>query len=449
MSESQHIDQDLSNSVVVLGLGITGLSVVRYLTNKKDLPVVLDSRDQPPAKDELTKDFPQIKYRFGSFDKNILAKAKQLVVSPGISVKTAAIAHAKNCGVEVIGDIEIFARNADAPVIAITGSNGKSTVTTLVGDILRQAGLKVAVGGNIGVPALDLLDKNADVYVLELSSFQLETVQSLKPESAVVLNVSEDHMDRYDSYGDYITAKQRIYSGALHCVINRDDEIVSSMRTAKGSISFGISEPTENDYGLRSINGERWICKGQSKLINSADLQIGGLHNITNVMAALALSDSFELDQEKVIKAVKQFAGLPHRMQRVGVKDGVNWYNDSKATNVGAANAAIAGLHGKVILIAGGESKDADLSLLKEVVEKHVKLLILIGRDADKIEQVCRGITEIVHAVTMNEAVDIASQSAINGDNVLLSPACASFDMFDNYEHRGDVFVAAVREVLK
>lgn len=448
MSDVQRTKLDLSNRVVVLGLGMTGLSVVRYLTKKGITPVLLDSRDRPPAKDELIEKFPQVMFSFGGFDKTDLSKAKQLIVSPGISVSSEQIQVAKECGVEVIGDIELFARDAEAPVIAITGSNGKSTVTTLVGEIFDRSGFNAAVGGNIGVPALDLLDSNADVFVLELSSFQLETLYSLKPVAAVVLNISEDHMDRYDSYESYIAAKKRIYSGAKYPLVNRDDEIVSKMLTGNNVISFGLSEPGNNEFGLRTVDAERWICKGNTALIKTDDLMIGGLHNISNVMAALALSDSFNLDQKSVQKALKNFKGLPHRMQRVGIKNGINWFNDSKATNVGAANAAITGLSGNVILIAGGESKDADLTSLKEAVQNHVKTLILLGRDADKIEQACHGLTEIIHANNMHDAVHIASQSAVTGDNVLLSPACASFDMFDNYEHRGDVFSAAVKAVL-
>ena len=448
MSDNNDMEIELNGKIVVLGLGMTGLSVVRYLAKKDCHAVVLDSRLQPAGEKELKEKYADIKYSFGRFDQNKLATAKQLIVSPGISVKSAEIQYAKDQGVDIIGDIELFAQNVQAPVIAITGSNGKSTVTTLVGEILEASGLKVAVGGNIGVPALDLLDQGFDVFVLELSSFQLETLYSLKPVAAVVLNVSEDHMDRYDSFDSYIAAKQSIYINAEHCVINRDDEIVSNMQADQNVLGFGLEKAQENDFALRRIDGQKWICKGKTPLINTAELLIGGSHNVANVMAALALVESLDLEQGKVLGAIKNFSGLPHRMQRIALKNGICWYNDSKATNVGAANAAIAGLTGKVVLIAGGESKEADLAPLKKPVQQHVKLMILIGRDALKIEQVCKGVTNIIHASCMYEAVVKANEAALPGDNVLLSPACASFDMFDNYQHRGEVYNAAVKAVL-
>ena len=448
MSDNIFTVSDLSEKIVIVGLGITGLSVVRYLVEKGIEPVVLDSREHPPGETELREQYPQLVCYFGSFDKDQLATAKQLIVSPGISVQTAEISYAKSQGVEVIGDIELFARAADAPVIAITGSNGKSTVTTLVGEIFEKAGWKTGVGGNIGLPALELLGKENKVYVLELSSFQLETLESLKPAAAVVLNISEDHMDRYDSFASYIAAKESIYKNAVNVVVNRDDEVVSKMPVADNVIGFTVNQSGADDFSLREINGQTWIVRHGKCLLNTEDLFIDGLHNIANVMAALALIESFNLPEESVLQAVKSFTGLPHRMQCIASSDGVNWIDDSKATNVGAAQAAIEGLAGNIILIAGGECKDADLSALKSPVKQYVTKLILIGRDADKIEEVCKGATDIVHASCMYDAVVKAKQYAVSGDHVLLSPACASFDMFKNYEHRGQVFSDAVKAVM-
>jgi len=448
MSDNIFTASELSGKIVIVGLGITGLSVVRYLVEKGMEPVVLDSREHPPGENELRQQYPQLVCNFGSFDKDQLATAKQLIVSPGISVQTPEISYAKSQGVEVIGDIELFARAADAPVIAITGSNGKSTVTTLVGEIFEKAGWKAGVGGNIGLPALELLDKGNKVYVLELSSFQLETLERLKPQAAVVLNISEDHMDRYDSFASYIAAKESIYKNAINIVINRDDEVVSKMPVADNVIGFTVNQAGADDFSLREINGQTWIVRHGKCLLNTEDLFIDGLHNVANVMAALALIESFNLPQECVLQTVKSFAGLPHRMQCIASSDGINWIDDSKATNVGAAQAAIEGLAGNIILIAGGECKDADLSALKKPVEQHVTKLILIGRDADKIEEACKGAIDIVHASCMYDAVVKAKQYAVSGDHVLLSPACASFDMFNNYEHRGQVFSDAVKAVL-
>ncbi len=438
----------LSEDIIVVGLGLTGLSVVRYLVGKGIQPIVVDSREHPPGETELKQLFPEVRCDFGVFDKDKLATAQQLIVSPGVSVKLPEIEYAQSQGVEVIGDIELFAREVKAPVIAITGSNGKSTVTTLVGEVFEKSGWSVGVGGNIGVPALELLEQDNDVYVLELSSFQLETLHSLEPVSAVVLNISEDHMDRYDSIDSYISAKESVYENAKNIIINRDDEIVSKMASDKTVTGFTLDEPKNNDFGLSSVAGEQWIVRNNKQLINSSEMFLGGLHNVANVMAVMALVDSFNLPEEKMIKAIKEFTGLPHRMQCIATANGINWFNDSKATNVGAAQAAIGGLKGGVILIAGGECKDADLSPLRASVEKHVQTLILIGRDANQLEDVCKGAANILHASCMYDAVVKAKQLAVAGDNVLLSPACASFDMFKNYEHRGEVFNDAVKAVL-
>lgn len=448
MSNNNLTEMDLSGSIVVVGLGLTGLSVVRYLSGQGLLPVVIDSRENPPGEEELKRQYPDVKSYYGTFNKDALATAKQLIVSPGLSINLPEFEYAKSQGVEIIGDIELFARNVDAPVIAITGSNGKSTVTTLVGEVFVESGIKAGVGGNIGVPALELLGKGNKVYVLELSSFQLETLSSLKPASSVVLNVSEDHLDRYESMQAYIAAKEKIYSNADVSVVNRDDAVVSKMIVSDESVGFTLYEPENNDFGLKEINGETWICRNNQLLINIADLFVGGLHNVANVMAVLALCDRFDLPKEKVYEAIKMFGGLPHRMQCVAVGNNIKWFNDSKATNVGASEAAINGLAGNVILIAGGESKGADLSALKKPVSDHVKAMIVIGRDAILLENICKDITEVVHASCMYDAVVKANDLAKPGDNVLLSPACASFDMFKNYEHRGNVFKDAVKAVL-
>lgn len=447
---SNNIDtvNKLSERIIVVGLGLTGLSVVRYLVAKGIPPTVVDSRLHPPGETELKQQFPTVECSFGKFDKDKLATAQQLIVSPGVSIKLPEIEYAQSQGVEVIGDIELFAREVNAPVIAITGSNGKSTVTTLVGDIFEKSGWSVGVGGNIGVPALELLAQNNDVYILELSSFQLETLHSLKPVSAVVLNISEDHMDRYDSIEGYIEAKESVYENAKNCVLNRDDAVVSEMAVSGKEIGFTLKEPKNNDYGLMAVDDEQWIVRNNQRLLNTKELFLGGLHNVANVMAVMALINDFDLAEEKILQIIKEFSGLPHRMQCVAANDGINWVNDSKATNVGAAEAAISGLAGNVILIAGGECKDADLTPLRIPVEKHVKTLILIGCDANKLEDACQGATNILHASCMYDAVVKAKQLAVAGDSVLLSPACASFDMFKNYEHRGDVFVDAVKAVL-
>jgi UDP-N-acetylmuramoylalanine--D-glutamate ligase len=346
-----------------------------------------------------------------------------------------------------MGDIEMFARQVNAPVIAISGSNGKSTVTTLVGEMARQAGLKVAVGGNIGTPALDLLAQQAELYALELSSFQLELLQSLKPLAATVLNVSPDHMDRYRDVEHYSQVKQHIYHNCKVAVINRDDARVSQMTTGQRLISgFTLGEPAAGDFGLREFDGEVWLCKGGKKLLAESELKLGGRHNTANALAALALGEAANIDVDDMLATLLRFTGLPHRTQWVRERDGVSWYNDSKGTNVGATLAAIEGMQvkNKLILIAGGLGKGADFSPLKNAVRDKVRLVVLIGQDAAKIEQALEDVVPVMLASSMQEAVHIADDLSHPGDCVLLSPACASFDMFRGFEHRGEVFMRAV-----
>ena len=432
---------------LVVGLGVTGLSVARYLT-AKGLPVVIaDSRVAPPAIEQCRQQLPEIEIITGTFDPRVFEHASRVILSPGVSLSEPAIRHALHKGIEVVGDIELFAREVRAPVIAITGSNGKSTVTTLVAEMARQAAIQVAVGGNIGVPALDLLNDDIELYVLELSSFQLETLVSLKPVAATVLNLSADHMDRYASFDDYANAKARIFMGAKNLVVNRDDEhVMQLVANRKNVISFGLCPPKAGGYGLCQHDGETWLCQGHEKLIKESVLKLRGRHNTANVLAALAIGDASNLPMPAMLRAVEAFTGLPHRTQWAGTINDVSWYNDSKGTNVGATLAAIEGLTDRrnLILIAGGLAKDADFSVLKSAVSTKVKQLILMGKDAPLIEQALGAVAEIHHAASMDHAVQMAAELAESGDYVLLSPACASFDMFNGFEHRGEIFMSAV-----
>ena len=436
---------------LVVGLGITGLSVVRYLVRQgfdaAHEIVVVDSRAEPPSLAEFKQHYPQTPVFTGAFDEALFLGAGRVVVSPGVAMSTPVIQAALNEGLETIGDIELFAREVTAPVVAITGSNGKSTVTTLVGEMAKRAGLNVAVGGNLGVPALDLLNQNVDLYVLELSSFQLETLYSLQPVAAVALNVSSDHMDRYDGMDHYSEVKRHVYNQCKVAVINRDDPRVSKMDEGQRLVSgFTLQAPAPHDFGLREINGEIWLCKGTQQLIAEAELKMGGRHNTANALAALALGEAASLPMQDMLDALREFTGLPHRTQWVAEKQGVVWYNDSKGTNVGATEAAIAGLmpKNKLILILGGQGKDQDFSPLRLAVQNKVRLVVLIGEDAAKIEQALAGVVPSVHATDMQDAVQKCAQQAQPGDAVLLSPACASFDMFRGYIHRGEVFTQCV-----
>ena len=429
--------------ILVVGLGITGVSVVRYLKDKNQEVVVIDNRKQPPGLDTLRNEYPDVSVYLGEFDEALFMGASQIIVSPGVPLIEPVIQRSISQGVEVIGDIELFAREVKAPVIAITGSNGKSTVTMLVTEMARQAGLNVAVGGNIGVPVLELLHQQADLFVLELSSFQLESVHSLKPVAAVVLNVSPDHMDRYDDLDAYAKVKQTVYKQCKVSVINRDDPIAKNMTSDQTFVSgFTLNDPAVGDFGLREFDGVTYLCKGGKRLISENEVILKGRHNLANALAALALCEAANISMDDMLKALQVFGGLAHRTQWLAKKQGVDWYNDSKGTNVGATLAAIDGLEtqNKIILIAGGIAKDADFSALKNAVKNKVRLVVLIGRDGPIIEQVLQDVVPVMYAKDMAIAVHIAEDLAHSGDCVLLSPACASFDMFRDFEHRGEVF---------
>ncbi|RKT43471.1 UDP-N-acetylmuramoyl-L-alanine--D-glutamate ligase [Thiocapsa rosea] len=436
---------------LVVGLGKTGLSCARYLRSQGIATAVTDSRENPPGLQQLRDEMPEVAVFVGGFAPEAFSAAARLVVSPGVPVSDPLIRDASARGVEVVGDVELFARAAQAPICAITGSNGKSTVTTLVGQMAAAAGQRVCVGGNLGEPALDLLDASTQRYVLELSSFQLETTFSLHADVAVVLNVSADHMDRYPDLDAYAQTKGRIYRGARVAVVNRDDPIVVAMpRDAALKIGFTLGEPTDSDFGLRIHDGARWLCRGTQPLMPASEVRIAGLHNLANALAALALASGCGLPMEQSCAVLRRFSGLPHRSELVAERDGVLWYDDSKGTNPGATVAALEGLippgsTGRAVLIAGGEGKGADFSPLRSAVKRTTRAVVLIGRDAGLIAQALDGEVPLLEAANMQDAVARAAEIARPGDTVLLSPACASFDMFESYEHRGRVFAEAVR----
>ena len=428
---------------LVLGLGLTGYSVADYLLSRGYSCKVYDSRDIPPYYQKLKLRFAEVEFSSESLDAELIDWADALVVSPGLSIHSGRVQQAADLGKAVIGDVELFAQVVDKPVIAITGSNGKSTVTTLLGEMMRADQINVGVGGNIGVPALDLLEQEVDYYVLELSSYQLETTRSLKPLAASVLNLSEDHLDRYASYADYVHAKLHIYDGAKHCVSNLDDE---ATRHDSGDISFSLTDP-DADFSLVEDDGQ-WLARQGVRWINVEDISLKGRHNWANCLAAMALANAVGVSREAIVETIKTFDGIPHRSQWVAEIDGVEWINDSKATNVGAAKASIDGCDRPVILIAGGQSKGADMSVLNPLLEEKVKAVLLLGEDADRMEETWRDSVTIYRVETMQQAVQRAQELAEPGDCVLLAPACASFDMYEKFEARGDDFTARVRGLI-
>ncbi len=448
--------QPLNNTqrTVIVGLGKTGLSVARFLGARGVAFAVTDSRAEPPGLARLKQEFPGAPLMLGGFDAQALQHAARIIVSPGVTLREPALAAARARGVEIIGDIELFAQTARAPVAAITGSNGKSTVTTLLGEMARHAGRDARVGGNLGTPALDLLEASEpDLYVLELSSFQLETTYSLNAAAATVLNLTPDHMDRYRDLAEYAAAKQHVYRGAGVLIINRDDPIVAAMAERQRTcVGFTLHEPKEGDFGVRSVRGEPWLAHGAENFLRAGALCIKGNHNIANALAALALGAAVGLPLRAMLEVLTQFKGLPHRSEWVAEQDGVAWYNDSKGTNVGATLAALSGLGatlgaGKIVLIVGGDGKNADFSILRAAVQKYARAVVLIGRDAPMLARALRNTVPMISAADMKDAVRKSRAGAQAGDAVLLSPACASFDMFSGYEERGRVFSAAVLEL--
>ncbi len=434
--------------VIIVGLGKTGMSCVRHLAARDVELAVIDSREHPPCLDALRRDYPDIAFFPGPFDAGLLCTARELVVSPGVAPGEPAIAEAARAGVAIVGDVELFAREVAAPVIAITGSNGKSTVTMLLAAMARESGMQAAVGGNIGTPVLDLLNDVApDCYIVELSSFQLETTSSLNARAATVLNISADHMDRYPDIDVYAGAKRRIFSGDGVMVLNADDERVMAMlEPRRKHVLFGLGHPQRAcDFGVRVDDDGLWLVRGDQALMPAASIQMPGRHNIANVLAALALGEAAGLEMDAMLAAARHFPGLPHRTEWVAEHAGIRWYNDSKGTNVGATIAAIEGLGCPVVLIAGGDGKGADFTALRSVMQRHGRAAVLIGRDGPLIGQALKGVVPVVQAQTMTEAVQRAAELARPGDCVLLSPACASFDMYDSYIERGQHFVETVR----
>jgi UDP-N-acetylmuramoylalanine--D-glutamate ligase len=491
--------------VVVLGLGDTGLSMTRWLSRHGADVRVADSRSEPPHAATLARELPRVRLAVGAFGEETLRGADLVAISPGLDRRVPPVADAIKRGLPVVGDVELFAQAlneaarrqtaasdnrsqgsdsvasagpraaggqipatergpssaprrapASPKIVAITGSNGKSTVTAMTGEILRAAGRRTVVAGNIGTPVLDALGAveagapAPEVFVLELSSFQLESTSSLEPDAAAMLNLSEDHLDRYDSMDSYAAAKARVFAGNGVQVLNRDDRRSLGMqRPGRTHHTFGTGRPRSgNEWGIGTAHGGDALARGSRSLMAVSELPLAGLHNAANALAAHALASAVGAPDEILPQALRSFRGLPHRMQQVAEHRGVLFLDDSKGTNVGATVAALSGMRRPVVLIAGGDGKGQDFTPLAPVVRERARAVVLIGRDADKLERtIAASGVPVERAAGMDEAVTTAFRASRKGDAVLLSPACASFDMFRNYEHRGEAFVAAVRRL--
>jgi UDP-N-acetylmuramoylalanine--D-glutamate ligase len=429
---------------LVVGLGKTGLSIARYLKRQDADAIFFDSRDEPPGLDELEELFPDAKVRLGN-DK-LPRGVTRIIASPGIADSHPLLKKARKKKLEIVSDIELFAREAAKPYVAITGSNGKSTVTTLLYHMCRADGRKVLAGANLGEPALDLLaEDEPDVYVLELSSFQLQRTHKLPAEVAVLLNVSPDHLDWHASEEEYREAKYRIFDEAMNAVVSRADKTAAERAARCGRvISFGLDVPAGDHFGIREDNGEKYLACGDVLLLAVHDLALYGVHNQLNALAALAAGTLLGLDQAAMLQVLVEFPGLPHRMQFVARISAVDYINDSKATNVAAAVASINSVDGMLVLIAGGDGKGGDFGELAEAVEGKLRGVVLIGKDAEKIAHALDTVMPVHFAENMESAVEMAAGCAESDDTVLLAPACASLDQYDNYMARGDAFITAV-----
>jgi len=448
MNETRH----KPSTAVIVGLGRTGYACAAYLRERGWRIAVTDTRRDPPEFAQLMALDPQIPVRLGGLDTALLDEAVCVVASPGVPLSDPFFNEARLRGIDIVGDIELFALAVDAPVVGITGTNGKSTVTTLVGRMAARSGLEVRVGGNLGEPALDLIaaahreTRRTDLYVLELSSFQLEATRSLDLKAAAILNISPDHMDRYGSIEEYAAAKARIFTRCDTAVVNLDDAlVVASVRPGQAMLGFSLREGSGAAYSLARDGS--WLTRRGEPVLSTSELKIKGLHNTANALAALALAEAAGLPLEPALAELKSFPGLPHRSQWVGDIGGVTYIDDSKGTNVGATVAAVAGTPGKLVVILGGDGKQQEFAPLAAAFQGKVRHVVLIGRDAEAIEEALRGVSTIERCGSLEEAVRAAAHAARPGETVLLSPACASFDMFRDYAHRGDVFARSVREL--
>ncbi len=454
--------------ILVLGMGLTGFSMIRYLLRRGAHVVAADTRERPPFLEKINTLYPQVEAHCGVFSDAIFESVDGMAISPGVAKDQAAIQWAVTRGIPLFGDIELFAQALPArqKVLAITGTNGKTTTTELTRTLCEAAGFSAIAAGNIGEPVLDVLEcfeggaTFPDVFVLELSSYQLETTYSLSPLAATVLNISENHLDRYPDLATYAGAKARIFDRTQIQVLNIDDPYVRAMERADKDIRyFGVDETsTENArkkighafWCLRTHQNTQWLCCNEQRLIEAGRLSLVGRHNGLNALAALALTSCVagkEATGENVLNALRRFRGLPHRMEEIDTASDVRYINDSKATTVTATCAALEGMMVPVILIAGGDGKGQNFSPIAEVAARHCRAVLLIGRDAFLLDQALRAHGDalpVEKCGTLEIAVQRAHDLAQPGDIVLLSPACASLDQFDNYMARGEAFAALV-----
>jgi len=437
-----------AGNALVVGMGATGASMAAWLSVQGRNAVFVDSRENPPGLERIRAVLPDAVAHCGQIPDCVPADIHCLLVSPGLRMDLPLLLDAQRRGLPIYSDIDLFMQACTGRVVGVTGSNGKSTVTSLLECMLAAAGVRVRAGGNLGTPALDLLSDDVDVYVLELSSFQLERSGELPLHAAVVLNVSPDHIDHHGSLARYTEAKQRIYAACRAVIVNRaEPALAGSAPPGVRQTGFGLSKPVSMDWGVIEHDGGQWIARGNYPVMPVARLQIAGRHNLANVLAAFALADTLDVPLDGLIAGAQLFAGLPHRMQVVARSNGIVWIDDSKATNEGAALASIRSIEGRLILIAGGDVKGGTLDELADELAQRDVVLILLGKDRDYIRRRLARVSTARMVAGIEDAVRVAAEYAVTGDTVLLAPACSSLDMYSGYAERGDRFAAAVRSL--
>ncbi|MAF84511.1 MAG: UDP-N-acetylmuramoyl-L-alanine--D-glutamate ligase [Chromatiales bacterium] len=437
-------------TVLVMGMGLTGASCARFFAGRGIVAEFIDTRPEPPGMNAILDAMPDARIQVGEQCSAVRPTIEQIVISPGFDLDASVLGEARGRGLDIVSDIDLFVGECTAPIIAITGSNGKSTVTSMLDEALSAAGLSTAVGANLGTPALDLLDHDTDVFVLELSSFQLERSRAVPATAAVILNLSPDHLDQHGDMSAYRMAKARIYSDCKHAVVNRDEpDLASLVMQGTPVTTFGLDQPMTGQLGIRQTARGECIACGEDLLISVDELPLIGRHNLSNSLAALALGAALGANLNSMAQALKRFSGLPHRMQVVSTAAGAKWINDSKATNVAAAVTSLASIEDPVVLIAGGDAKGVTFAALATELEGRSCTAILFGQDARRMARELAGSCELQVVTDIREAVDKALHIVVPGTTVLLAPACSSLDMFSNFAERGDLFTAAVRELAQ
>ena len=448
-SNNEHeVAKDVAHKALVLGMGATGVSIATWLAGQGRSAIFADSRELPPGKQQIRALMPDAEFVSGDFPVTVPDGVTELLISPGLSMNLPLLADARRRDLPVLSDIDLFMRACTAKVIGITGSNGKSTVTSLVECMLKAAGVRAQAGGNLGRPALELLAEEADVFVLELSSFQLERSGDLPLHAAVVLNLSPDHLDHHGDLESYGHAKQRIYARCGTAIVNRDEpELLKDLPESVAQTGFGLGIPAPTDWGVIGDDDGQWIARGSYAVMPVGALRIAGRHNLANALAAFALADTLDAPLDGLITGAQLFAGLPHRMQVVASNNDIIWIDDSKATNEASALASIRSIDGPLILIAGGDAKGGALEQFAHELIERDAMVILLGKDRDFMRNRLAGVSRSVVVDGIEEAVTVAAQAAVPGDTVLLAPACSSLDMYTGFAERGERFAAAARSV--